>query len=136
MFISFLLSLLYELAILFDIAAIIYLIFYFANKYIGIVCVISSIIFLYWFVKVKYVDEPQQDQIQTAVEDKAYEELKTYAKNGYTDMRLIVFKTVQTIGEAIGVKRPKMLIEIESIEKYFINNGCVFYIQHFTTFYR
>ena len=126
--IVFLLSLLYELAILFDLAAIIFLIIYFANNHIGVVCVCSTIIFLYWLVKVKYVDKPQEQE-KAVVEDKAYEELKKYAQNGYRDMRLIVFRVVQTVGEALGMKHSRMLTDIESnIEKFFIKNGAVYYI--------
>lgn len=124
--IAFLLSLLYELALLFDLTAVLFLAVYLASKHIAIVCVVCAVIYWYWLVKVKYVDEPQKQE-QTLAEDRAYEELKTYARNGYRDIRLIVFKTIQTVGEAIGIKKPRLLNEIETIDKFFINYGCVFY---------
>lgn len=124
--IAFILSLLYEFAIIFDLAVILFSIIYFTNNHIGIVCVCSTIFFLYWLVKVKYVDK-QQEQEHAVAEDKAYEELKAYARNGYRDMRLIVFKTIQMIGEALEMRKPKIFGDVESVDKFFINYGCVFY---------
>ena len=126
--ISFLLSLLLMAMIAFDIIGLAYIIIMFANNHIWIVCILSGICILYWKVKEKHSNiVPEQEQI--LVEKQEEEKLKAYARNGYRDMRLIVFKTVQTVGEALGMKHLRMLTDIESsIEKFFINNGAVYYI--------
>lgn len=122
--ISFLISLLLMAMIAFDLLALAYIIIMFANNHLGLVCLISGIGILFWQVKAKTSNTAQE---QTVAEDKAYEELKAYARNGYRDMRLIVYKTLQTISEAIGIKKPRLLNEIESVEKYYINQGCAFF---------
>lgn len=124
--ISLLLSLFLMAMIAFDIIGFAYIIIMFANNHMWLVCIISGIAILYWYVKQKHTDT-RQEQVQSPVEEKEEQQLKEYARNGYRDMRLIVFKTVQTIGEALGMKPPRLLSDIESVDKFFINYGCVFY---------
>lgn len=124
--ISLLLSLLLMAMIAFDIIGFAYIIIMFANNHVWLVCIISGIAILYWYVKQKHTNiEPEQGQSPT--EEKEEDQLKAYARNGYRDMRLIIFKTIQAIGEALGMKPPRMLSDIESVDKFFINYGCVFY---------
>lgn len=124
--ISLLISLLLLAMIAIDIIGFAYIIIMFANDHIWLVCIISGIAILYWYVKQKH-PTIGQEQEQSPSEEKEEQQLKEYARNGYRDMRLIVFKTVQTIGEALGMKPPRMLSDIESVDKFFINYGCVFY---------
>ncbi len=124
--ISLFISLLLMAMIAFDIIGFAYIIIMFANNHIGLVSIISGIAILYWYVKQKH-PTIGQEQEQSPSEEKEEQQLKEYARNGYRDMRLIVFKTVQTIGEALGMKPPRMLSDIESVDKFFINYGCVFY---------
>lgn len=126
--ISFLLSLLLMAMIAFDLLGLAYIIITFANQHLWLVCFISGIGILYWNVKEKHSNTvPEQEQI--LVEKQEEEQLKAYARNGYRDIRLIVFRVVQTVGEALGMKHPRMLADIEaSIEKFFITNGAVYYI--------
>lgn len=120
--ISFFISLLLMAIIAFDIIGLAYIIIMFANNHLLIASIISGIAILYWYVKQKHTtirQEREQPVEETEEKD---------ARNGYRDMRLIVFKTVQTIGEALGIRSPKMLTDIESVNKYYLNNGCVFYL--------
>lgn len=123
--ISFLISLLLIAMIAFNIIGLAYIIIVFANNHLGLVCFISGIGIVYWNVKQKHSNiEPEQ----STAEEKEEQQLKEYAHNGYRDMRLIVFKTVQTVGEALGMKSVRMLTDIENIQKYCIENGCIIYI--------
>ena len=124
--ISLLLSLLLMAMIAFDIIGFAYILIMFANNHMWLVCIISGIAILYWYVKQKH-QTIGQEQVQPPAEEKEEQQLKEYARNGYRDMRLIVFKTVQAIGEALGMKPPRMLSDTESVDKFFINYGCVFY---------
>lgn len=123
--ISFLISLLLMAMIAFDIIGFAYIIIMFANNHIWLVCIISGIAILYWNVKEKH-SNIGQEQTQS-VEEQEEQQLKEYARNGYRDMRMIIFKTIQKIGLAIGMKNLRMFSEIESVDKYFINHGCAFY---------
>lgn len=124
--ISLLISLLLMAMIAFDIIGFAYIIIMFANNHLWLVCIISGLGILYWNVREKH-SQTVQKQEQSTIEEKEEQQLKEYARNGYRDMRLIVFKTVQTIGEALGMKKPKIFGDIESVDKFFINHGCVFY---------
>lgn len=125
--INFLLALLLMAMIAFDILALAYIIIMFANNHMGLVCLISAIGILFWQVKVRSANTEQAPPPITA-EETEEQQLKVYARNGYRDMRLIVFKTVQAIGEALDMKAVRMLSDIESVDKYYINRGCIFYI--------
>ena len=125
--ISLLISLLLMAMIAFDLIGFAYIIIMFANNHLWLVCIISGLGILYWNVREKY-SQTVQKQEQSTIEEKEEQQLKEYARNGYRDMRLIVFKTVQAIGEALGMKAVRMLSDIESVDKYYINRGCIFYI--------
>lgn len=103
--------------------------FILGSKHIGVVTLTGGIVFLYWTVYDRYI---KNQSLQVAQDvppmiDSNLALLHTYAQNGYRDMRLIVFKTMKAVGEVIGFVPPHMLNEIECIEKYFINNNCIFY---------
>lgn len=127
--ISFLLSLILFGLMIAVIILFIISILILGSRHIGAVTIIGGITLLYLAVYDKYAKDQslQVAQDMPPMIDQNLALLHNYAQNGYRDMRLIVFKTLKAIGEIIGFTSPHMLLDIECLEKYYINSDCIFY---------
>lgn len=98
------------------------------NYYMHILLIVGGIAWVYWMVKVHYVDKKVQSptEISTMTSDET--ELYKCARTGYNPMHNIMFLVLKKCGNDISVKIPRTNEEIElPDDKFIIENDCIFY---------
>lgn len=105
-------------------ALIVLLIFYGKN----ILLIVGGIAWVYWMVKVLYVDKKPKSPTEVSTMTSDETELYKCARTGYKPMHDILFLVLKKCSNDISVKIPRTKEEIElPNDKFIIENDCIFY---------
>lgn len=106
--------------------ALIWSLLWVINYHFEIVVIIGVIAWLFAYVKHKNDNKPEKEVVdESSLELK---ELEERATKGYPIMRNILYQTLKGSAESLGGRIPRVLAEIEVLEKHFvISNNIIFY---------
>lgn len=108
---------------------LLFMVAYMLNNHLNIIIVLSLILWLYAYVRDKYLKKAEPESVPIDYNlQYAQAQAQEQAEIAYPIMRNIVFQTAKAIATDIGGKIPRLLREIEMPEGHYIfsNNICFY----------